>query len=113
MNTNTVARPAESPSSALAGLVDDLAARAQAGERIDLEAVLRRHPEHADELRRLWPALGAMHDLSRSRDADRAGAVPPRVARACRNSANWATSGCCGRSAAAAWASFTRPSSKR
>ena len=62
--TNAVASPPESPSSVLAGLVDELAARAQAGEAIDLEAVLRNYPEHAQELRRLWTALGALHEVA-------------------------------------------------
>jgi serine/threonine protein kinase/Flp pilus assembly protein TadD len=77
MHTNTAARPAESPSSVLAGLVDDLAARAQAGLPIDLEAVLRKYPEHADELRRLWGALGALHDLSGSGEGNLSGVAPP------------------------------------
>src|SRR5205823_2343515 len=58
-----------SDSSALAELVDRLASRLQAGERVDLRAVLADHPEHADELLRLLPALGALEDMSRSADA--------------------------------------------
>ena len=36
----------------LAELVDDAAGRLQAGEAVDVEALRRDHPEHADELRR-------------------------------------------------------------
>jgi serine/threonine protein kinase/Flp pilus assembly protein TadD len=74
--TNTVSSPVESPSSVLAGLVDELTAKAQAGEVIDLEAVLLKHPEHAVELRQLWTALGALHDLSRSREEQLAAVAP-------------------------------------
>ncbi len=55
-----------SPSSVLAGLVDRLSTRLQAGEAVDWEAEERAHPEFAEELRRLRPALGALRDLSRS-----------------------------------------------
>jgi tetratricopeptide (TPR) repeat protein/serine/threonine protein kinase len=63
-------------SSALAELVDRLAARVQAGERIDLEAVLAEHPEHAEQLRRLLPAVGALDELSRSARPGQSGAAP-------------------------------------
>jgi tetratricopeptide (TPR) repeat protein len=58
--------PSGSPSSALAELVDRLTAQLQSGVAVDWEAVERQHPEHADELRRLRPALGALDQLSRS-----------------------------------------------
>jgi serine/threonine protein kinase/Flp pilus assembly protein TadD len=58
-----------SASSVLAELVDQLTARLHAGESIDWEAEARAHPEHAAELRRLVPALGALDQLSRSADA--------------------------------------------
>src|ERR1043166_3370261 len=57
-----------SPSALLADLVDRLTARMQAGEPIDWDEVLRQHPEQAEELRRLRPALGVLNDLSRSAD---------------------------------------------
>jgi serine/threonine protein kinase len=75
-NTSAGSSAVESPSSVLAGLVDELAARAQAGEAVDLEAVLRKHPKHADELRQLWPALAALHDLSRSGERQLSGVAP-------------------------------------
>jgi tetratricopeptide (TPR) repeat protein len=57
-----------SASSVLAELVDRLTARLHAGESINWEAEARAHPEHAAELRRLVPALGALDQLSRSGD---------------------------------------------
>jgi serine/threonine protein kinase len=54
------------PSSELAELIDGLAARLQAGEVVDIEAAAREHPSHAEELRKLLPALGALDELSRS-----------------------------------------------
>ena len=56
----------ESPSSVLAELVDRLTARMQAGEAIDWDDEARLYPEHAGELLRLRPALGALGELSRS-----------------------------------------------
>jgi tetratricopeptide (TPR) repeat protein len=64
------------PSSELAELIDGLAARLQAGEVVDLEAVAREHPGHAEELRRLLPALGALDELSRSGDDRHSGVAP-------------------------------------
>lgn len=54
---------------ALARLVDELTAKIQRGETVDLSAVLREHSEHADELRALLPALAALGDLSGSAGA--------------------------------------------
>jgi tetratricopeptide (TPR) repeat protein len=52
--------------SAFAELVEQLTARYQAGEKPDQEAVLRQHPEHAERLRPLLPALQLLADLSQS-----------------------------------------------
>jgi serine/threonine protein kinase len=49
-----------------ADLVEDLTGRLHAGEAIDLDAVLRDHPEHAERLARLMPALRLLADVSRS-----------------------------------------------
>ena len=48
---------------ALAVLVEQLTARLQAGEAIDLEACCRAHPEHAQRLRELLPALEMLATL--------------------------------------------------
>src|SRR5262249_5596415 len=48
----------------LARLVDELAARLRAGEAVDWSAVVIEHPGHADELRRLRPAIEALGGLS-------------------------------------------------
>jgi len=48
----------------LADLIDELTARLQIGEVIDESAELRRHPEHAEELRGLFPALRMLVDMS-------------------------------------------------
>src|SRR5262249_23168916 len=60
---------------ALAELVEDLINRIQAGEPVDLDAVIRENPDHADTLRRLLPAVQVMADLSQSQSAD--GSFPP------------------------------------
>ena len=51
----------------VAELVDQLIARVKAGESDAMEALLAEHPEHADDLRRLMPAVQMMADLSRLR----------------------------------------------
>jgi serine/threonine protein kinase len=61
------------PSSIVAELVDRLTARVQAGQAVDWQEVARQYPEHVAELRRLWPAVGALDELSRSRDAELSG----------------------------------------
>ncbi len=66
----------ESPSSILAELVDRLTARVQAGEPIDWSEVARQHPEHVGDLRELWPALGALDDLSQSGAGEVSGIAP-------------------------------------
>jgi serine/threonine-protein kinase len=47
-------------------LIEAFASRLQAGERLDIEAYAREHPPHADELRRILPAMLALADLGRS-----------------------------------------------
>ena len=44
-------------------LVDDLIERLQAGDEVDLEAVIREHPDHAEPIRRMVPALEALVDF--------------------------------------------------
>jgi serine/threonine protein kinase/predicted Zn-dependent protease len=44
-------------------LLADFASRLEAGEAIDDEAYIREHPERADELRRLLPAIAALASL--------------------------------------------------
>ena len=44
-------------------LVDDLIERLQAGDNVDLEAVIREHPDHAEPIRRMIPALEALVDF--------------------------------------------------
>ena len=64
------ASPVESAGSSdarLAELIDELTARLQAGAPIDLEACLREHPEHAERLEKLLPALRMLADASASR----------------------------------------------
>jgi tetratricopeptide (TPR) repeat protein len=50
----------------VAELVENLADRLQAGEPVDVEAVLREHPDQAERLRRLLPAVRALADLGSS-----------------------------------------------
>src|SRR5439155_11458062 len=51
---------------ALGRVIERVSARLHAGEAVDLADVVREYPEHAEELRQLWPALEAMAELERS-----------------------------------------------
>jgi hypothetical protein len=44
----------------LADLVEELAARLQAGEAVDVDAYARRHPAHGERLRQLLPTVRLM-----------------------------------------------------
>jgi serine/threonine protein kinase/Flp pilus assembly protein TadD len=61
----------------LAELFDELTARVQAGEVIDWDALARLHPGHVEELRKLWPAVAALGNLSRSVGDRPSGIAPP------------------------------------
>jgi hypothetical protein len=52
--------------SVLDRLVEELTNRIQAGEPVDPEEFLAQHPEHADRIRQLLPALEVLADLGRS-----------------------------------------------
>jgi serine/threonine protein kinase/Flp pilus assembly protein TadD len=71
--------PAASADARLAELIEELTTRLQAGERIDLEACLRDHPEHVERLEKLLPALRMLADVSRSRHAGFASGVTDAV----------------------------------
>src|SRR6516165_1831231 len=66
---------AGSDDQALGFLIDELTARIQAGEPVEVEAHVGEHPEHADALRRLVPALHLLADLGRSVPAGSASGV--------------------------------------
>jgi serine/threonine-protein kinase len=50
----------------VAELLDQVANQIQAGEPVDVEALLAAHPEHADRLRRLLPAAQVLAELEQS-----------------------------------------------
>ena len=56
----------EGPNSVLDDLIEVLTAKIQAGEPVDLDEAARRHPEYAERLRRLLPALVMMADFRHS-----------------------------------------------
>jgi hypothetical protein len=53
----------------LADLVERLTASIKKGEAVDLDELMRDHPDHADQLRRLLPAMKMLADLSAAPDA--------------------------------------------
>jgi serine/threonine protein kinase/tetratricopeptide (TPR) repeat protein len=50
----------------LGDLIEELSLRVEAGDQIDLSKFLEAHPQHAEELRGLLPALRLLADFSRS-----------------------------------------------
>src|SRR5438876_12255293 len=54
---DTVPSPAVKPDPLLADLIEELTAKLQAGEKVDLAAYADAHPGHAPQLRQLLPAL--------------------------------------------------------
>src|SRR5262245_9762933 len=51
----------------LIDLIDQIARKVQAGEPVDVEAYTRAHPQYADRLRRLLPAVQMLTDLGQAR----------------------------------------------
>jgi serine/threonine protein kinase/Tfp pilus assembly protein PilF len=56
--------------------MDEIAQRVQAGEPVDVEAVIRAHPEHAKPLRRLLPAVEMLAGLGQSAATGDASVTP-------------------------------------
>ena len=52
-----------STDSVLAGLLAELLEQSRSGGTADLEGMLRRHPEHAEELRQLWATMQIAEDF--------------------------------------------------
>jgi serine/threonine protein kinase len=65
---------------ALVDLVDELSRRAQQGVSLDFDTILREHPEHADRLRPLLPAICGLADLFRSDSGERGAAETNGIA---------------------------------
>ena len=61
---------------ALEDLVEELTNRVQAGEAVDVEAYAARHPEHAQAIRELFPALQVLGAMSGSGAPDQESAGP-------------------------------------
>jgi WD40 repeat protein/serine/threonine protein kinase len=72
-----LASQAGSSEQALGLLIDELTAKLQAGELVDMSAYVQEHPEHAEALRRLLPALHLLADLGRSADGGAGSGVRP------------------------------------
>jgi tetratricopeptide (TPR) repeat protein len=68
-------RSALGTSQGLENLLEEFAARLEAGEAVDVAAFAAAHPEHAEQLRRVLPTMLVLADLGRSASAG--GAAPP------------------------------------
>jgi serine/threonine protein kinase/Tfp pilus assembly protein PilF len=63
---SSLAPSQSSTASVLAEVVEEFTNRLQAGEAVDVESYIRRHPEHAERIRQLLPALELLADLGHS-----------------------------------------------
>ena len=90
-------------------VAESFLARYRAGERPSIEEYAARHPELADQIRRLLPAL-VMVEQDLSLDPAQAGPHPAGRRRPRANRGGWATTGSSARSAGAGWGWSTRPS---
>ena len=91
-------------------VAESFLARFRAGERPSIEDLAARHPELADQIRELLPALVMVEqDLTIDHDPGSTARSPAGPSPG-RWSGGWATTGSSARSAGAAWGSSTRPS---
>ena len=90
-------------------LADEFAARYRQGERPPLSEYTNKYPELAEQIRELFPALVAIEQFGGGAE-EATGRVASDCAGRGRSPSGWATTGSCGRSPAAAWASSTRRS---
>src|SRR5437773_8644727 len=74
MSASPITGPSVDP--VLAELIEQITDQFHAGQRLDLDACIQQHPERAEELRRLWPAL-QMLAVTGSSEADQEHAVVP------------------------------------
>ena len=92
--------------------LDEVKARIEAGEPIDLEDYCRRDRARAERLRRLLPAVGMMADLARASGSGTSPSFGPARPQPWTR-AYWGTFAFSERSAAVVWVSSTRPSNSR
>jgi hypothetical protein len=103
MSASLFTSPSADP--VLAELIEQITDQLHAGQSLDLDACIQQHPEKADELRRLWPALQMLAVT---------GSSAPEKERT--DASGLAVSGILGdfrilrEIGAAAWASFTKRS---
>jgi hypothetical protein len=95
-------------------LAEDFVERYRRGERPPLSEYTQRYPEHAEQIRDLFPALVMMEQIA----PDSQGDPLPASDRSPRQRSGEPPNGSaiiasCARSAAAAWVSSTRPSRSR
>ena len=103
----------ESAEDAVGPVVESFLARFRRGERPALTELVARHPELAEQLRGLIPALVELEQLGGPTGSISATSVG-RLRSATRGIRRaWATTGSSGGSAAAGWAWSTRPSTSR
>ncbi|MCH7687210.1 MAG: hypothetical protein IH899_11095, partial [Planctomycetes bacterium] len=62
---NTLVQPTVNEE-VLFDLVEEITRRLQAGESVDIEAYVQKHPEHAERLLQVFPALEVLADLESS-----------------------------------------------
>ncbi len=106
----TTSSDARNPVEALA---EEFLDRKRRGEQPTLREYVERYPDLADDIRDLFPALLMMEDLGESSGGTTGSLAADKARRWACGSSGWATTASSARSAAAAWASSTRPSRNR
>jgi eukaryotic-like serine/threonine-protein kinase len=64
-SVHSLDRPAEADQ-VLNDLLEEVSNKFQAGERVDVDAYIREHPDRADALRRMLPAMQVLAEWERS-----------------------------------------------
>ncbi|MCI0465195.1 MAG: hypothetical protein L0Z62_50375 [Gemmataceae bacterium] len=94
-------------------LIEECAGRLEAGELLDVEEYVCRHPEYEERLRKVLPALQRWRNWA-ARSVRPGKALRPAATRGTRGcAARWATSASCARWGAAGWGWCTRRSRSR
>jgi serine/threonine protein kinase len=66
IESRSLSGPVSGEDPVLTDLLEEIANQIQAGVPVDLEAYLEKHPEHAEELRQLLPAVQVLNRLGKS-----------------------------------------------
>ncbi len=102
-----------SVSARVAELAEEFIDRQRLGERPSLREYIERHPDLAEEIRQVFPAMAMMEHLALDDETPGGDAAACASAPRCRSWSSLATTGSSARSGTVEWGSSTRPSRSR